>query len=123
METWMADGEDCADRESFWRDHIVGWKSSGLSLRAYSAHHGVKAGTLSYWNSRLKPRPAESAAAASDAGPTFLTVRVAEPALAMPEPADDRIEVVVSGGRVVRVSRNFDGGALERLLAVLERRR
>ncbi|HEU0148434.1 MAG TPA: hypothetical protein VFR21_16375, partial [Bradyrhizobium sp.] len=60
---------------------------------------------------------------ASDAGPTFLTVRVAEPALAMPEPADDRIEVVVSGGRVVRVSRNFDGGALERLLEVLERRR
>ena|SRR5690242_8701986 len=88
METGMADGEDCADRESFWRDHIAGWKSSGLSLRAYSEHHGVKAGTLSYWNSRLKPRPTESAAAASDAEPTFLTVRVAEPALAMPEPPD-----------------------------------
>jgi transposase len=91
--------------------------------QAYSEHHGVKAGTLSYWSSRLKPRPTGSAAAASDAGPTFLTVRVAEPALPMPEPADDRIEVVLSGGRVVRVSRNFDGGALERLLEVLERRR
>jgi transposase len=119
----MVEGENCADREAFWRDHIAGWKSSGLSLRAYSERHGVKAGTLSYWNSRLKPRPADAAAAAADVGTTFLTVHVAEPALAVSEPADDRIEVVLSGGHVVRVGRGFDGGALERLLAVLERRR
>jgi transposase len=118
----MADVEDCVDRESFWRDHIAGWKSSGLSLRAYSEPHGVKAGTLSYWSSRLKPRPADTTAA-SAGGTTFLTVRVAEPALAVSEPADERIEVVLSGGHVVRIGRGFDSGALERLLEVLERRR
>ena len=24
------------DREHFWRNHVAGWKSSGLSLRLYS---------------------------------------------------------------------------------------
>src|SRR4051812_12228125 len=46
----MADGGGCDDREQFWRDHIAGWKSSGLSLRLYSEEQGLKAGTLSYWN-------------------------------------------------------------------------
>jgi transposase len=54
MEALMADGGHVGDREQFWRDHVAGWKSSGLSLRLYSEEHGLKAGTLGYWNSRLK---------------------------------------------------------------------
>ncbi|WP_429649946.1 IS66 family insertion sequence element accessory protein TnpA [Skermanella aerolata] len=52
MEAWMADGGVFEDRQQFWRDHVAGWKSSGLSLRLYSEQHGLKAGTLGYWNSR-----------------------------------------------------------------------
>jgi transposase len=119
----MADGGGCEDREQFWRDHIAGWKSSGLSLRLYSEEQGLKAGTLSYWSSRLKARSAEASAPSSgpEAGVTFLAVRVAEPAVAMPMP-DERIELALPGGRVVRVGRGFDAATLDRLLDVVERR-
>src|SRR3954465_7960584 len=79
MEALMADGGVFGDREQFWRDHIAGWKSSGMSLRLYSEEHGLKAGTLGYWNSRLKAQAAD--APASSAGPeakaAFLAVHVA----------------------------------------------
>jgi transposase len=120
MEVLMADGGGCEDREHFWRDHIASWKSSGLSLRLYSEEHGLKAGTLSYWSSRLKAQSAEAPAPTSGPEATFLAVRVAEPA--MPEPRDDRIELALRGGCVVRVSRGFDAATLERLLDVVERR-
>src|SRR3954451_25166775 len=122
MEALMADGEHVGDREQFWRDHVAGWKSSGLSLRLYSEEHGLKAGTLGYWNSRVKARGAD--APASSAGPeaTFLAVRVADPTATMPEPRDDRIELALPGGCVLRVGRGFDAATLERLLDVVERR-
>ena len=118
----MADGGVFGDREQFWRDHITGWKSSGMSLRLYSEEHGLKAGTLGYWNSRLKAQAAD--APASSAGPeaAFLAVHVADPTVPMPEPRDDRIELALPGGCVVRVGRGFDAATLDRLLDVVERR-
>jgi transposase len=99
----MADGGHFGDREHFWRDHIAGWKSSGLSLRLYSERHGLKAGTLGYWNSRLKARAADAPASSSEpeARATFLAVHVAKPAVPMPEPRDERIELS-SAGRMRR---------------------
>ncbi|WP_192499004.1 IS66 family insertion sequence element accessory protein TnpA [Skermanella pratensis] len=111
----MADGGHLGDREQFWRDHVAGWKSNGLSLRLYSERHGLKAGTLGYWNSRLK-------AQAADALTAYLAVHVAEPAVSVSEPWDDRIELVLKGGSVLRVGRGFDAVTLGRLLDVVERR-
>ena len=120
----MADGGHLGDREQFWRDHIAGWKSSGLSLRLYSERHGLKAGTLGYRNSRLKAHAAD--ALTSSAGPetaaTFLAVHVAEPVVSVSEPRYDRIELVLKGGSILRVGRGFDAVTLDRLLDVVERR-
>ena len=120
----MADGGHLGDREHFWRDHVAGWKSSGLSLRLYSDEHGLKAGTLGYWNSRLKAQAAD--ALTSSAGPearaTFLGVHVADPAVSVPEPRNEGVELVLPGGYVVRIGRGFDAMTLGRLLDVVERR-
>ena len=120
----MADGGHLGDREQFWREHVAGWKSSGLSLRLYSERHGLKAGTLGYWNSRLKAHAADAPASSAgpEAGATFLAVHVAEPAVSAPEPRDDRIELVLKGGSVLRIGRGFDAVTLDRLLDVVERR-
>ena len=120
----MADGGHLGDREQFWRDHVAGWKSSGLSLRLYSERHGLKAGTLGYWNSRLKAQAADAltSSAGSETAATFLAVHVAEPVVNVPEPRDDRIELVLKGGSVLRVGRGFDAMTLDRLLDVVERR-
>jgi transposase len=124
MEAAMADGGHLGDREHFWRDHVAGWKSSGLSLRLYSEEHGLKAGTLGYWNSRLKAQAADAliSSAGPEAAATFLAVHVAEPAVSAPEPRDDRIELVLKGGSILRVGRGFDAVTLDRLLDVVERR-
>jgi hypothetical protein len=122
MEAAMADGGHLGDREQFWQDHVAGWKNSGLSLRLYSERHGLKAGTLGYWNSRLKAQTAD--ALTSSAGPEamFLAVHVAEPAVSVSEPRDDRIELVLKGGSVLRVGRGFDAVTLDRLIDVVESR-
>ena len=103
---------------------MAGWKSSGLSLRLYSEEHGLKAGTLGYWNSRLKAQAADAqtSSAGPEAAATFLAVHVAEPAVSVPEPGDDRIELVLKGGSILRVGRGFDAVTLDRLLDVVERR-
>ena len=120
----MADGGHLGDREHFWRDHVAGWKSSGLSLRLYSEQHGLKAGTLGYWNSRLKAQPVDAltSSAGPEAAATFLAVHVAEPAVSVSEPRDDWIELVLKGGSILRVGRGFDAMTLDRLLDVVERR-
>src|ERR671910_1423155 len=115
MEAWMADGGVFEDRQQFWRDHVAGWKSSGLSLRLYSERHGLKAGTLGSWNSRLKARAADAPASSSGPEATFLAVPVAEPAVTVPEPPDEPIELTLPGGCVVRVGHGFDAATLDRL--------
>ncbi len=91
----MADGGHLGDREHFWREHVAGWKSSGLSLRLYSERHGLKAGTLSYWSSRFKAQAADAPApsAGPEAAATFLAVHVAEPAVSVPEPRNEGVEL------------------------------
>ena len=118
----MADGGVFGDREQFWRDHVAGWKSSGMSLRLYSEEHGLKAGTLGYWNSRLKAQAADSPASSAGPEAAFLAVHVADPTVTMPEPRDDRIELVLKGGSILRVGRGFDAVTLDRLLDIVERR-
>src|SRR4051794_5736585 len=124
MEAAMADGGHLGDREQFWRDHVAGWRSSGLSLRLYSEEHGLKAGTLGYWNSRLKAQAAN--ALTSPAGPetaaTFLAVHVAEPAVSGPEPRDDRTEMVLKGGKVLWGGGGFLAVNPGRVLDVVRRR-
>jgi transposase len=124
MEAAMADGGHLGDREQFWRDHVAGWRSSDLSLRLYSEEHGLKAGTLGYWNSRLKVQAADAPASSTGPGAsaTFLAVHVADPAVSVPEPRDERVELVLPGGYVVRIGRGFDAVTLDRLLDVVERR-
>ncbi len=39
-----------ADR---WRRHVAGWRRSGQTARIYAAVHGLSAGTLKWWSSRL----------------------------------------------------------------------
>ena len=118
----MADGGHLGDREQFWREHVAGWKSSGLSLRLYSERHGLKAGTLGYWNSRLKAQGADALTLSAGSEAKFLAVHVAEPAVSVSEPRDDRIEMVLKGGSVLRIGRSFDAVTLDRLLDVVERR-
>lgn len=104
------------DRAAFWRVHVDGWKSSGLSLRVYSERHGLNRGTLGYWSSRL--RAAAQSASAAPAPLCVVPVQVA-PEPPAPLGSDAGLALDLPGGVRVRIARGFDAATLGQLLAVV----
>ncbi|MGC3996927.1 MAG: hypothetical protein QM767_05115 [Anaeromyxobacter sp.] len=86
---------------------------SGLSAKEFAAETGVNANTLAHWRWRLGAEARR--APAKEAAP----VRFVELAAA-PDAAAPAFELVLSGGRTVRVPPRFDGAELARLVQVLE---
>jgi transposase len=101
-------------KERFWRTMVRQWRSSGLSVRAFCAEHGLAEPSFYAWRRTLSER---------DAGTVhFAPVQVvADP---QPRPAADEctasLELVLGGGRRLRIGAGFDGPTLQRLLALLE---
>ena len=98
-------------KEQQWRRRIAEWRASGLSVRAFCARRGLATPSFYAWRRALEQRDAER--------PAFVPVRVVPDGL----PAcAGTLEVVLPGGRIVRVTPGFDAATLRQLLAVLEGR-
>jgi transposase len=101
------------DKERFWRTMVRQWRKSGLSVRAFCGEQGLAEPSFYSWRRTLAERDAQAV--------HFVPVRIApEPA---PVPADasaSGLELVLGGGRRLRVAPGFDAATLQRLLAVLE---
>ncbi len=113
--------------EAAARDFVEQLQSSGETVAAFARERGLNAWTLYEWRRRLGVRPPQRLSTMHQPGaqvavPThsaFLPVRVTAqptPPVASAEP----LEVVLAGGRRVRVPSNFDDAALRRLVSVLE---
>jgi len=96
-------------KEREWRRRIRDWQSSGLSVRAFCESVGVLEPSFYAWRRKLAGRAAESSA--------FIPVRIVSD---QPACQDGCLEVVLTGGRSVRVAPGFDAVTLRQLLAVLE---
>ena len=98
--TW-ARAQRWTEREA--RAALGALAESGESLASFAEREGLSAAKLYRWRARLSE-------------PAFVELR--------PEPRRTEesgvLEVVVGGGRVVRVPADFDADVLRRLLAVLE---
>jgi hypothetical protein len=90
------------------------WRSSGLSVRAFCAEHGLAAPSFYWWRRALGEKNAEAV--------HFAPVRVVSDP--RPQPTADGLtadlELVLGGGRRLRIGAGFDGPTLQRLLALLE---
>ena len=96
-------------KEQQWRQWLKQWQDSGLTVRAFCAHHRLSEHRFYAWRKQLRQRPTPPA--------PFLPVHVlAEPPLAPAHP----LELVLDGGRRLRVAAGFDPHTLRQLLAVLE---
>jgi hypothetical protein len=96
-------------KEQQWRHWMRQWQRSGLSVRAFCARHGLAQPNFYSWRRILQQRDA--------AASPFLPVRV------LPDPAPATtpwVELVLPGGRCLRVPPGFDSTSLRQLLAVLE---
>jgi len=95
--------------ESFWRDLIVRWKTSGQTVAAFCAAHRVSQPSFYSWRRRLASHNLQTTTSASPTA-TFASVRI------VPDPT---AEVILPTGVVVRVSVGADPQAVARLVAAL----
>lgn len=105
-----------------WHEHharqaLIAWRSSGLSVRAFGARHGVQEKRLHRWFRKLEawPPPRPRAPRRTQPPPAFVELFVAEPE----RPRQREPFVIELDGVAVRVPPGFDPAGLSELLAVL----
>ena len=115
-------------REAHWRRVVRGQQHSGLSIRQFCREQQVRESAFYHWRSELRRRAAEILSGVALAKPegrrrqpcpstaAFVPVHVTRDA---GPAAPGRIEIVLSGGRRIRVMAPVDRAALADVLAVL----
>ena len=110
-----------------WAQEVASWRRSGHSARGYALARGISASTLAWWASRGDTGHVPSAAAESRrahsprdgaGGLEFLPVKVAGSGKV--ETPRVEAEILLVGGRRVRVAGALTFEQLERLLQVVE---
>lgn len=101
------------DTEQRWLDLVTRWQRSGLTVREFCRQQRLSEPSFYVWRRRLRPRGRLSAH--GNAAPAFVKVTVAAAPAAHPA-----LEVLLAGGRVLRVPTGFDPVALRQLLRLLE---
>jgi hypothetical protein len=98
-------------KEQFWRKTLRQFDASGQGVRRFCLARGICSSSFYRWRQTLAGRDSASDPIALSP-PVFLPVRVTAR-----EPS--RIEIVLGGGRRVRLGGPVDPAALEQVLAVL----
>jgi hypothetical protein len=119
-------------KERFWRRLLRLWQRSGRTIRDFCAEHEVSQPSFYAWRRVIAERDQQrrqrrqfNADVAGDGDPhvpldgqaSFVPVRILATA------ASTAFEVVLNGGRVVRVPASFEAASLRQLLAILEEER
>ena len=132
------------ERAKYWATELASWERSGLTQAEYCRRRRIKAGSFAWWKrqlvdpaggqpTRLADRPKRSAKASKQRGrPTKLPERAKRRARstklsasfvelplvsAFPAPT---YELVLAGGRSIRIPSQFAPEALARLISVVE---
>ena len=79
-------------RSEFWKDHLAGWRSSGLTQRAYCHRHALSLASFGYWRRVLSRRRLAPSSLA------LVPIVVSEP-----EPVIETIEVRLPNGLQVQL--------------------
>lgn len=103
-----------------WAKRVSAWRASGQTAEEFADRRGWNGATLTWWASTLKRRGV-STEEGSSVALHFARV-VARPSTVPPSSvsAPASIEVVLSGGRAVRVSKGFAPDVLRAVIETLE---
>jgi hypothetical protein len=115
-----------------WATIVADWKSSGLTAEAFARERGLSPNTLLWWSSQGPRRRMTSSgtrgAQSLDSSfaanaPAFVPLHIVQPAApasAAPSPPRLRAEVILGGGRRVRVRGQLSLAEFVSLLDALE---
>jgi transposase len=99
-------------REQFWREQLRRQQSSGQGVREFCEGAGLSVPSFYWWRREVRIRDARRGGGDR---PRFVRVRVTL------EPSKDAsLEVVLGGGRSIRVGSGFDAEHLRAVVAALE---
>jgi transposase len=113
------------NQEQKWA--IVAEVDAGASVSQVARRHGLNPGLLFRWRRKLRAKPGAVAMEPDNGVPAstrppaqrFVPVMLPPPDAAPPA-KPSTIEIVIAGGRTVRVSADVDTAALVRIVAALE---
>jgi len=120
--------EHAREREARWRKLLAQWGKSGLTQAAFCREHGLSANTFLWWKRELACRDAartdgrttrSHGPACGNSTVGFAAVRVVGALGDGPVPHGG-LEVVLAGGRRVRVGSGVDRELLAMVVSVLE---
>jgi hypothetical protein len=107
--------------EALWRERVADWSRSGETVADYCSGRGLNRWTFYDWRRKLKLR------AGAPSG--FVQVQVVKGGAEVPSPratltaeakGSAGVEVVLAGGRRLRLERGFDPATLSAAVATLE---
>jgi hypothetical protein len=115
-------------KEKYWRRVLGQWRRSGLTGRDFCAENALSEASFYGWKREIARRDQElrdRGGATPGAARPGMAIAAALPAFVAvtidPVPAAAAsLEVVLAGGRLLRVRGCFDGAVLRQLLALLE---
>jgi hypothetical protein len=103
------------ERAKYWQGLLAEWCGSGQTQVAFCRQRRIRAGTFAWWKRQLRQRglAGDVSAAVGAASGRFVEI---------PRPTVSPVgfEVLLAGGRTIRVPAGFEEGELARLLSVLE---
>ena len=113
----MANHQRNPAKEQFWRQALARQRASGLSIRAFCERDGLSEASYYQWRRELtrRDRPRHQAPRPRRA---FVPVRIIPDADT--RPTRGMIEIVLAGGRRIRVGEGFAPQTLAEVVAVLE---
>ena len=103
-------------KEQHWRQLLERWQHSGLSVRAFCRRHRLAEPTFYAWRRTLREGDCPANGSQGPGAVTFLPVHVQHDHTDQPP----SLELVLGGGRQVRIPPGFDPTTLRALLSVLE---
>jgi hypothetical protein len=104
-----------SSKERFWRRLLRQWRRSGLSIRDFCAEQQISEPSFFAWRRTIAQLDAQAARLV----PVQVVPDEEEPVAAR-DASGNGLELVVGGGRVLRIGPGFDGPTLMRLLSLLE---
>src|ERR1700678_3199244 len=119
----MANPHRKAAKERLWREHLAAWRRSGQTIRASCRQHHLAEPTFYLWRRTLEQRPATSTPAQPATGALagnapFVPLRLVGPTST--QATQPVLELVLRGGRIVRVPNGFAPDALRQLITLAE---